>query len=254
MAYSLVNIPLLVAIMRGGWRSKRTRVLLLIVAALAVLIWRPHWMGEIFESLPVIRSTRWPFREIIVLLFFVHLLFIYNYRPLPRRWNATQWVFAWLPMLLLLRAGPPTMGSVELSRKLIISGAADSYWTAMGPLSSKLPSVAATDLDTSGGIDASAPYPLLPSHNFPALFGVRSVSGYSTGTPLWLDPHRIFPPTLTGIFSLDEARIYLAHFPAARLTVLHSVDPPVWSIVGHESGRTLTIDPDTLAIRDAPPP
>ena len=248
------TFPTVLALIRGGWRSKHSRLLLLATAAVILVIWRPAWLADLFAVTPAFRSTRWPFREVVVLLFFVHLLFLFNYRPIARPWNWGLWGVALIPLLVLVSSSPPTMGYVELSRRLIISGAADAYWKTIRPTLGPHANVACADLSTMEYPHERAPFPLLPSHNFPALFGTVSVSGYSTGSPLLLDRSRLLPPTVDGIYSPEQARVYLEHFPDSRLTILHSLNPPVWTILESGRERRLTLDPSTLAITEVPIP
>ena len=64
----------------------------------------------------------------------------------------------------------------------------------------------------------------------------------------------MLPPAISGIYSPEQARIFLERFPESRLTVVHQLNPPIWSI--YESGRErrLTIDPASLAIRPVADP
>jgi hypothetical protein len=137
---------------------------------------------------------------------------------------------------------------VQLSRRLIISGVADEYWRAIQPALEPRPNVAAAEMHLVHDGLERAPFPLLPSHNFAALFGVVSVSGYSTSSPLLLEHDRMLPPAVSGIYSPEQARLYLQRFPNARLTLLRQIDPPIWSIFEGDKERRMTIDPATLVI------
>ncbi len=229
---------------RGGRPSRASRALLVAIAIVTLLVWRPLWLAEILSVLPVFRSTRWPFREIVVLLFFVHVLFIFNYRPLPRHWNWTVWFLALIPLVALGLAGAPSMGPIELSRRLIISGAADAYWREMRPALDARATLVCADLPLVSSSPESMPFPLLPSHNFAALFGVVNVSGFSPSSPYSIDRARMMPPGVNGIYSPEQARIYLEQFPETRVVWLRQTDPPIWSIIDGGQERRLTLDPE----------
>ncbi len=249
IAYSAVNLPTTIALARGGWRDTKSRSLLVAVGLVMLFVWRPVWLADLITAIPVLRSTRWPFRELAILLFHVHLLFLFNYRPLPRFWNRLIWSVALFPMVFLFAKGPPSMGPAELSRRLILSGVADEYWKTIRPVLIPRKNLVCADLQLVDDAYERAPFPLLPSHNFASLFGVVSVSGYSTTTPLLLDRARLVPPAAHGIYSRAQAKVYLEHFPDTRLTVLHQVDPPIWSIYEDGLEKRLTLDPETLFIR-----
>ncbi len=194
IGYSLVNLPTLVSLLRGG-RPRACSVALFVAIAIVIfLVWRPGWLANLFAVVPVLRSTRWPFRELIVLVFFVHLLFILNYRPLPRPWSFVVWLAALLPLGYLATAGPPSMGLHELSRRLILTGAADAYWREIRPTLGARPNLVCVDFSPVDTATELVPHPLLPSHNFAALFGLVNVAGNSPSSPLLRDRTRLLPP------------------------------------------------------------
>ena len=254
IAYSVVNLPVVAMLVAGAWRNPDSRILLAGCGIVALFIWRPLWLAQVIAVTPVLHSTRWPFREVTVLLFFVHVFFVMNYGRLSKPLLRSVWAAALIPLLLFAAYGAPTLNPETLSRRLIISGAADQYWNKMRPALSRQPNVAAAD-DRLVDYDAPRmPFPLLPSQNMPVLFDIVSVDGYSTSTPLLLDRTRLLPPAVHGIYSPEQARIYMQHFPKSRLTLVHQLDPPIWSI--YESGKELrlTLDPETLEIRTIPVP
>ena len=249
IAYSAINLPSAVSVARGGWRRPQVAGVLVALVVIVIFIWRPAWLGDLVAATPVLRSTRWPFREINVLLFHVHLLFLFTYRPLLPLWNRAIWIAALVPLLFLIGVGPPTLGPVDLSRRLIMSGAADEYWKALRPSLGPEKNLVSMERGLVDVIPDAIPFPLLPSHNFPAIFGVVSVSGYSSSTPLLLESSRMLPIDVHGIYTPDQAKIFLEHQPNTRLTLLRRLDPPVWSIIEGGTERTLTLDPETLVIR-----
>ncbi len=60
---------------------------------------------------------------------------------------------------------------------------------------------------------------------------------------------RLLPIDVHGLYTAEQAKVYLEHFPGTRVTVVRQIDPPVWSIIEGGTERTLTLDPETLVIR-----
>ena len=203
---------------------------------------------------PVLHSTRWPFREITVLLFLVHLLFVLNYHLLPGRVRQAVCLVALAPLLVLLGASPPTLNPMELSRRLLISGAADEYWRALRPSLGNRPNLPCMDPRLMRESKEEVPYPLMPSQNLAALFDVVSASGYSSSSAFLLDRTRPAPFSPSGMYSPESGRAYQAVFPNVRLTIMRQLNPPQWSIIEDGRERRLTLDPVTLQIRELPTP
>ncbi len=254
VAYSVVNWCVVAMLVAGGWKNPRSRPVLLGVAATILFVCRPAWLGDLVAMTPILRSTRWPFREITILIFLVHLLFVLNYHLLPARVRRIGCLAALAPMLLLLGANPPTLNPMELSRRLLVSGTADEYWRALRPTLGQRPNLPCMDPRLMRESNEEVPYPLLPSQNLAALFGVVSASGYSSSSAFLLDRSRPAPFSLSGMYTPENGRAYQAMFPHVRLTILHQLNPPQWSIIEDGRERRLTLDPDTLQIRELPSP
>ena len=139
--------------------------------------------------------------------------------------------------------------AADLGHPLILSGADDEYWKAMRSNPSTKKNPVCMERGLVDEIPDVIPFPLLPSHNFPAIFGMVSVSGYSSSSPLQFDPVRRLPIYFHGIYAPARAKNFLEHQPNTRVTLLRHLDPPVWSIIEDDTERTLTIDPETLVVR-----
>ncbi len=98
------------------------------------------------------------------------------------------------------------------------------------------------------------PFPLLPSQNLSALFGVVNASGYSTSSPFLLDRNRPATFSLSGMSTPETGRAYVERFPNVRLTIVRQLNPPLWSILEDGRERWLTLDADTLQIRELSSP
>jgi hypothetical protein len=77
----------LVPAMAGrDWRRLDLLVLVMVLGV-AFLVWRPTWVTLIMSHLPLLRSMRWPFRELLQLQFFIHFFLLLRrpgYAPLTR--------------------------------------------------------------------------------------------------------------------------------------------------------------------------
>ena len=65
---------------RAKWRGLEI-VTALMLLFIAVLVCRPIWITEIMLHLPLFRSMRWPFRELVQFQFFLHLFLLVRSGP-----------------------------------------------------------------------------------------------------------------------------------------------------------------------------
>ena len=198
-----------------------------IAALAALLVIRPQAVNHVMAHLPLLRSLRWPFRQIVEFQFFLHLFLVL--RPLDgspwfRRGLVATGVLIFLVPLPFLP--PPTFGPMKLDRALLFSGAADAYWTGvktqLGPGDVI---VTAADPTLLEGNVPLVPFTLLGTANYPALFQIRNASGYSLTVPraeLYL---QVSPTTNMGVFALGQKAAILAERPNVRFLTLESVKP-----------------------------
>jgi hypothetical protein len=250
IAYSALNWSVVAILIAGGWKSRPSRPVLIAVALAVLFIWRPAWLAELVATTPVLRSTRWPFREITVLIFLIHVLFVLNFNLLAARSRQIICAAAIVPILFLIAAGPPTFNPMELSRRLLVSGVADEYWRSLRLTLGSQPNVVCIDPRFVREGNDEVPFPLLPSQNLAALFDVVSASGYSSSSTFLLDRSKPPPFSLSGMYTPENGRQYLARFPNVRLTVVEQLNPPVWSIVENGRERRFTLNLENLQIRE----
>jgi hypothetical protein len=198
-----------------------------LVAFAALLVIRPAGVNDVLAHIPLLRSLRWPFREILELQFFLHLFFVL--RPLGgpvwlRRGAISIGAFIFIAPLPLLPA--PSFNPMVVDRFLLFSGLADEYWakvkTLLGP-----DDVLVTIADPAlvGENTLRIPFTLLGTANYPCLFQFRSGSGYSVTVPsdqLYLHAHGVMN---MGIYSPRDKAAILAERPNVRFVTLESVDP-----------------------------
>ncbi len=255
IAYSVVNR------VRGGNAGRRG----LRNAKIALAMFAVHddslclstslgWATLVAKDADPARSTRWPFREITILLFLFHLLFVLYHNLLAARVRRIACLAALAPMLLLL-AKAPTLNPMELSRRLLISGTADEYWRALRPTLGNRPNLTCMDPQLMRETTDEVPFRAATQpKNLAALFGAISASGYSSSSAFLLDKSRPAPFTPSGMYSPENGRAYQTRFPNVRLTIVRQLNPPLWSILEDGRERWLTLDPDTLQIRELTSP
>ena len=242
IAFSLVNLPLVALL---AWKRRWNRLelgLAGLAIATSVCIARPAWLAQVFSLLPLLRSLRWPFREIVVLNFFAHALFLVGFQPLAahagRRSVACAGLGGAMAFSLIFLCAAPTFWLFEPDRRLIMSGEAVRYWNELKA------NHAIKDNSPRFAIQAqpevlmpwrpAVPFVLLGGFNYAALFRFSNVSGFSTVPPanaLWIERELGVQPWFWGgVFSRRaNDRIVAAH-PDVQRIVLTGMNPTTWCV------------------------
>ncbi len=219
------------AIIPAAMSRKRWRFLeilcLGLLALLAVMIVRPLWVSSIMLHLPLLKSMRWPFREILQFQFFLHLFLVM--RPLGgsarfQRLAIFAGVFIFVFPLIFLNA--PTFLPMQPDRELLFSGKADLYWNRVKPLLKPDDCVAViADINMIDAHPFEIPYTLLEVYNFPILAKTKNVSGYSVTVPRDQLYVKIVPVLHMGIFGPEQKAALLKERPDVKFITLESVKP-----------------------------
>ncbi len=170
---------------RGGWRplDRLTGALLVIVG---LFVCRPAALNTVMTHLPLLKSLRWPFRELLQFQFFLHLFLLLRrpgFTPPWRRRLAWFGVAIYVLPLFTYRL-PPTLNSMSWDRRLVLSGKDQVYWGQVRRLLQPDDRVAVlipTKLYGSDRFDI--PYSLLGTYNYACIDGIINVSGYSSTAP-----------------------------------------------------------------------
>ncbi len=113
-------VPAIIA--RGRWRGMEILCAILVGLA-ALLVVRPAWIGEVMTHVPVLRSLRWAFREILQLQFFLHLFLILRplggTLPFQRMMVVLSLSIFICPLFFL---GAPSFNPMEVDRHLAFLG------------------------------------------------------------------------------------------------------------------------------------
>jgi len=212
----------------GRWRwHPLDKVCLVISGCLIIFIIRPEWLTVIMYHLPFFRSMRWPFREAILFLFFIHLFLVLRFPERPPRWMPSLALFS-LAMFLapfpLIR--PMTFNPFYLDRQYLLSGQADRFWagvkTQLKP-TDQIATVINWPYLVANSIDI--PYTLLGTANYPEYFQVHCISGYSPTAPVDQLPLKTYPWFWFGAFRDDQVQQVFAEKPDLRVLRILATHP-----------------------------
>jgi hypothetical protein len=217
-------IPALFA--QAPWRSLE-KACLVLIGFLVILIIRPNWLEAIMCHLPFFKSMRWPFREGILFLFFVHLFLILRFPERIPRWQPAVALFSLMMFLLPLPfIRVPTLNALFLDRQLLFSGEAERFWAGVKSQLKPTDEIATViDWPYWKANTKDIPCTLLGTGNYPAFFQVRCISGYSPTAPTDQMPLKTYPGYWFGAFWEDQVDQILAERPDLKLLRIGSTHP-----------------------------
>jgi hypothetical protein len=199
----------------------------LLIALLLVMVIRPLCITVFMAHLPVFRSMRWPFREILQTLFFFHLLLVL--RPWAASTvlqNRVACVSLALFTLPLFFTQPLTLNPLKSDRALLFSGGADRYWNEVRQRLAPGERIATViDPDMWFRQTDYINYTLTGVGDFPAYFQIPTVSGYSQTAPL--DQLKIAVPAYFwfGAYSPPQLPEVRKAYPNVRIITVQSFHP-----------------------------
>lgn len=208
------------------WRPLE-KVCVVLAGILLVFVIRPEWLAVILYHLPFFRSMRWPFREGMQFLFFVHLFLILRFPERTPRWQPAVVFFSLMMFLLPLPfVRVPTLNALFLDRELLFSGTAERFWVGVKSQLKPTDEIATViDWPYWKANSKDIPYTLLGTANFPAFFQVRCISGYSPTAPMDQMPLKTYPGFWFGAFREDQVHQILAEKPDLKLLRIESTHP-----------------------------
>ena len=197
------------------------------VAFVALCLVRPPWLSSVFAHVPLLRSTRMPFREVFALLFFVHLFIALRPVALSRIGVvATTSVGILFFVVSLAPFRPPAFTPMPLDRRLVLSGEADKYWAEVRkivPAQTRSVPVIASDFYVPDRVDV--PWSLMNGYNYAALSGLNSQSGYVIRGMGGERLHGITPLKPIGVFLEGDIPALRRADPKLSFFVLRSRHP-----------------------------
>ncbi len=217
------------------------KLCLALAAFIMVLVIRPDYINQIIQYIPLLKSMRWPFREILQFLFFIHLFLILR-PPLPnvavRRLVLGYSLAMFFLPLPFIRV--PSLNSLTIDRQAVLSGDGERYWNQVRALLKPGDQIGTIiDRNVLRAHAAVIPYTYLGMANFPALYRIHCISGYSNTSPTDQLPLTTPPEFWFGAFSPAQVDTILHERPDLRLIVLEGVSPLRISL--HTQGQP-TID------------
>lgn len=196
---------------RGAW-SSWDGVLGLGFLFGALWVSRPDWFGQFLFHLPVLGALRWPYKEMFVLVFWMHLFALRGTLFSPRLVGVTAVSALVVFSLPFVFAGSPSLNEHALSRRFYFSGEAQSHWERLRAQDPPLV-VPALSSDDLGDITRYPSYPwiMMGSHNFTALWGVRSWTGYSATMPRRIFEREPRMGNVYGVLKIEDAEVFWGH-------------------------------------------
>jgi hypothetical protein len=201
---------------------------LLTAAFVALLVIRPVWLAYALSHMPLLRSTRFPVREVFLFLFFVHVWIALRPVTVSRR---AQWTTKLVGVAIYLASLAPFRTAevipLPLERYLLRSGEGEAYWRrvrALLPADASFVPMYDTRMSGKTGL-WKIPWMLLGAGNYPALVEVKSESGYVVPGMKGSDLHGAKPREAFGIFSTGDIARLQAGDPNLRFLVITSVSP-----------------------------
>ena len=215
-----------------------------VMILLIIFIMRPVWLAQILAALPLFRSLRWPFREVLLFVFFAHLWMAVRPVVAGRRTVVATSAIGALVFVASLAVSPWSFNPMTIDRDLLLSGQADAYWAriqkTLGPNDQI---IAVIDPKMAREHQMEIPYSLLGAYNYPALFQVRSPSGYTAAGLSASFGGENAPYHWGGIFSPDASARLLRQYPNLRAMHLVSLQPLRIEIRDAKSRRAVELPP-----------
>lgn len=241
-AASWCLVPALIS--RAKWRGMEVMCVILMIFA-AVLISRPVWVSEIMLQLPLFKAMRWPFRELVQFIFFLHLFILV--RP-PGALKKIQTWAAWGGALffvipLFLYPLPPTFNAMNWDRELLTGGGFKQYWDHVRPLLKPDDKVAVIiPFDVYEGDRFEDPNSLLGTHNYANMAGIVNVWGYSPTAPLDQVDAKIYAYYPFGAYRPEQRDYLLSQRPDLKIITLESLYP-LKITLSSKDGPTIDLTP-----------
>lgn len=225
------------------WRPLEI-VTLAMTIFIAILVIRPVWVSEIMLHLPLFRSMRWPFRELVQFQFFFHLFLVL--RPpgmsiMKRRVLAACGAVVMIVPLLLYPL-PPSFNSMNRDRNLLFTGGFDQYWSHVRALLKPGDQIAVLiPLDIYTDDRFEQPFSLLGTYNYAILAHVVNARGYSPTPPLDQQTTRTGFYPFGALLPEQKAELISEH-PDLKFITLESLHPLKITLSSRD-GPTIDLTP-----------
>jgi hypothetical protein len=204
---------------------------------LVVLIVRPYALTVAMHQIPFLRSMRWPFRECLQFQFFIHLFMIVRLQERTVRLQPAIALFSLAMFILPLPFNRvPTFNPLLADRQLLFSGEAEAFWAQVKTQLKPTDEVATViDWNLWQKAYVKIPYTLACTANFPALYKIKCLSGYSMVAPRDRITLKIQPAYWFGAFRPEQVSDILAEKPDLKIIRVESVAPLKITIYSQDS-------------------
>jgi hypothetical protein len=210
---------------------------------LAVFVIRPLWISAIMHQLPLVRSMRWPFREGLLLLFFLHLFFVTRPPSLVRGLQSGAMIVGLALFLLPLPfIAAPSFNPLAADRAAVFSGRAEIFWARVKARFAPGDQVVTIIPPALWQAEwPRIPYSYSGTACFPCLFQFITASGYSVSAPADQVPLRTIPYYWFGAFADGQVPELLAENP--RLVIIRVETATPLKIAMTRDGVTTDLTP-----------
>ncbi len=255
IAFSLANLPLVVALAYLRRLTPLTAALLVCLGLGAILVMRPRWLANVMAEIPLLRSLQWPFREVWLLHFASHLLLVVLF-PLLRSFAARGSACVGAFFLCgILFCTTPTFYLFDVDRRLLLSGESERYWARLIRENGGAPhTVSAIPPRFQFYARERIPYSLLGTYSFGSLFGFISESGYTftSDHSNRRDPDMPRPYYFPGAYRPEDLARVVRDQPGVWQIVLLRIDPVEWVVRTPTRERRFQLDLESCEIREVP--
>ena len=157
-----------------------------IITLMFIMTIRPPEVSAVMSHIVFIRSMRWPFREVLQLLFFLHVFLLIRPQGDERKWEAATALFSLAMFILPLPFQHAlTFNSLTRDREEIFSGRAESFWGKVKGLIKPTDEIATViPVKLWKKATSDIPYTMVGTANFPCYLKIKCVSGYAPTAPL----------------------------------------------------------------------
>ncbi|MCE0484524.1 MAG: hypothetical protein LV479_09830 [Methylacidiphilales bacterium] len=243
----------------GSWKWRGLELVTFgMMIFVGVLIWRPLWITRIMIHLPLFKSMRWPFRELLQFQFFFHLFLLLRppgFTLRGRRITAFASA-ATMVVPMLICPLPPSFNAMNIDRELLFTGGMDRYWDQVRPMLQPGDRVAVLIPEKVYNLNRFAiPYSLLGTYNYAIVAHITNTWGYSPtaqGDQLYTRTYAYYP---FGAYNpeppYDQKERLMAERPELKFITLESL-VPLRITLSSRDGPTVDLTPYVPKVKGMP--
>jgi hypothetical protein len=227
LGWSVAHYTHLFAIIRPLRRDRLWWGLAGLTGLAVVLSTRGPFLSGLMSQLPLFKSLRWSFRELLFFLFFVHVWGLWGYaRITANLYRPLLFIGILIAALFFVPAGPPSLNPLNSDRTFLLNGQAEAFWhdrrAEWKPGTLLIPVANPVEIP---GFEQPASYILWGAYNYPSLFRIPSATGYSptsvrNGLPPGYHPYRWM-----GLINKKQSAQILREYPQYVIITVENISP-----------------------------